>query len=274
MKALLRFARHATWLHFAVAGGLLFALHALRTPPDREIIHVTREIAESVIRAHEELTGNALPGRDRSAVVADHIADEVLLREAYSRDLHRRDGMIRKRLLELMRFLLVEEPADPAEQDLRNYLTSHPDAYRTPADVTFSHVYFSADNGMTSGDAARLLARLRGGADFRKLGESFWLGRRLERYREPQLVQLFGAAHAKHVFTLPIGQWSGPVASTRGVHFIRVEERRPSEMPAFADLVAMLRADWLASRREELLGQKVDELLSKYRIEIEPGVER
>jgi hypothetical protein len=273
VKGLLRFARQATLLHFAIAGGLLFVLHAMRTPPDQETIHVTREIAESAIRTREELAARSLSTEERAAVVAGYISDEVLLREAYARDLHRRDGLVRKRLLELMRFLLVEEPPEPTDDDLRAYLAAHADVYQTPAAVTFSHVYFSADEGGIRDDE-RVLARLRAGADFRKLGDRFWLGPRLERYAEPQLVQLFGTASARLIFELPLGHWSGPVPSKRGIHFVRVDERHRPEMPTFADLAPLLRPDWLASKREELLQQKVDELRRGYRVEIQPGVER
>lgn len=270
MKALLRFVRQATWLQFALGGAVLFALDAIRTPPDRDTIHITREIADSVIRAREELTARSLSPQERSAVVAGYIADEVLLREAYTRDLPRRDGLVRKRLLDLMRFLLVEEPSEPTEQDLRDYLAAHGDVYETPATVTFSHVYFAGENSAPRDDE-RLLARLRGGADFRKLGDRFWLGHRLERYGEPQLVQLFGPASARLVLELPLERWSGPIPSTRGVHFVRVDERHPPEMPAFAELVPVLRPDWIASKREEFLQRKVDELRTRYRVEIEPG---
>jgi hypothetical protein len=273
VKAVLRAARRETLVHFAVAGGLLFALDAIRAKPGQESISVTRQIADGLVRARQELTGNPVSAAERPALIAAYVADEVLLREAYARELHRRDGLLRKRLLELMRFLLLEEPPEPTESDLQTYLQAHADVYQTPPALTFSHVYFSGEESTTPRDADGVLERLLAGGDFRKLGEHFWLGHRLEAYSEPNLVQLFGPDFTKTVLKLPSGRWSGPIASTRGVHFVRVDEHRPSAMPALADLAPLLRADWLASKREELLQRKVDELSKKYRIEIEPGVE-
>jgi hypothetical protein len=270
-RSLMRFARQATWLHFVVAGGLLFLLDALRTPLHEDTILLTREIADGLARTREELTGKPVSQDERSAVIAAYIGDEILLREAYTRELHRRDGLVRKRLLELMRFLFVEEPQEPTEEDLRRYLAAHVDVYQTPAAVTLSQVYFSSDEEATSGDS--LLNQLRAGIDFRRLGEPFWLGQRLEGYVEPQLVQFFGPDYARRIFELPLGQWSGPIRSTRGIHFVRVEERRPPELPTFEELMPVLKPDWLAARREELLQRKIDELRGKYRVEIEPGVE-
>ena len=88
-------------------------------PPERETISVTPEIVDSLARTREELSGVPVTAQERPALVAGYVSDEILLREAYARDLHRQDGLVRKRLLELMRFLLVEEPAEPTRSELR-----------------------------------------------------------------------------------------------------------------------------------------------------------
>lgn len=269
---MLGFVRRETFVHFALAGALLFAVDAIRTTDDREIIYVTRETADSLVRTREELSGVPVASQERPAIVADYIAEEILLREAYARSLHRQDGLVRKRLLELMRFMLIEEPAEPTDDELHRHLAAHRAAYQAPPAITFSHVYFSSEDGAAPPDAARVLATLRAGADFRRLGDPFWLGHRLEGYTESQLVQLFGTAYARSVLALPLKQWSSPIASTRGVHFVRVDAQRPAAMPAFVDLAPTLRADWIAFKREELLERKVDELRVRYRVEIEPGV--
>ena len=96
----------------------------------------------------------------------------------------------------------------------------------------------------------------------------------MEGYGEPQLAQLFGREYARKVLALPLAEWSRPITSTRGVHFVRVDAQRPRELPPPTELDTMLRLDWLAAKREELLQKKVDELRSKYQIEIASGVDR
>ena len=274
VSGLFGFARRARWLHFASLGALLFVADALRTTPERETISVTPEIVDSLARTREELSGAPVTAQERPALVAGYVSDEILLREAYARDLHRQDGLVRKRLLELMRFLLVEEPVEPTRSELDGYLASHRHVYLAPPSVTLSHVYFASERPQAPPEAERLLARLRAGVDFRSLGNPFWLGHRLEGYGEPQLAQLFGREYARKVFALPLAEWSGPITSTRGAHFVRVDAYRPPELPPAAELDTMLRLDWLAAKREELLQKKVDALRSKYHIEIAPGVDR
>jgi parvulin-like peptidyl-prolyl isomerase len=268
------FVRRARWLHFASLGALLFLVDAIRTTPERETISVTREIVDSLARTREELSGVPVTAQERPALVAAYVSDEILLREAYARDLHRQDGLVRKRLLELMRFLLVEEPTEPTRSELDDYLGAHREVYTTPPSVTLSHVYFASERPQAPPEAAHLLARLRAGVDFRSLGDPFWLGHRLEGYGEPQLAQLLGREYARNVFALPLSEWSGPITSTRGTHFVRVDAFRPAELPPSSELYPMLRLDWLAAKREEILQKKVDELRSKYDIEITSGVDR
>jgi hypothetical protein len=260
--------RRETLVHFAVAGGLLFAIDAVRAAPETESIIVTPSIAEGLMREHEELVGRAASPRERPALIARYINDEILLREAYARELYRRDGVVRKRLLELMRFLLLEEPQEPTESELREYLRSHAEVYASPPAVTFSQVFYTTDEGLAP-DTRRVLVQLQAGGDFRRFGEPFWLGSVLERYAEPQLAQVLGTEFAQKVMELPLHEWSGPIASSRGIHFIRVDERVPPEMPAFEELLPTLRSDWLASKREERLVRKVDEVRDQYRVRVE-----
>ena len=160
--------------------GALVPRRCVRTAPERETISVTREIVDSLARTREELSGVPVTARERPALVAAYVSDEILLREAYARDLHRQDGVVRKRLLELMRFLLVEEPAEPTRTELDEYLAAHRQVYLAPSSVTLSHVYLASERPQGPPEAERLLARLRAGVDFRSLGDPFWLGHRLE----------------------------------------------------------------------------------------------
>jgi len=251
---------------------LLFLFAAIRMGARGDGIEVTRDTAERLARARQELTGRPLTESERRRVVSEYITDEMLVREAYARELHRRDGQVRQRLIELMRFQLQEEPSPPDENQLRSYLAEHSDVYQTPRAVTFSHVYMSSREAVPHPDL--VLAQLRGGVDFRRMGENFWLGSRLERYDEPQLLQFFGQDFTSRIVTLPLGEWHGPIASTRGVHFVRVEEHYPPTVPPFETLVPTLRADWLASRRAASFERRVDELRRKYQVRFESGVER
>ncbi len=263
------FLRREPGVHFAAIGGLLFLLHALLARPEGKTIRVTSETERALVAEREGLLKRALTKEERAALIRGFVEEEILLKEAYAIGLDQSDPAFRKRLIDKMRFILDEEPAAPSRSELEAYLHSNQARYQTPESVTFDHVFFEKDS--LPREDVRLVSLLEGGADFRGLGERFWLGPTLERYAEPELARWLGADFARCVFELSPGEWRGPIRSERGLHFVRVRTKHPPEIPAFEALAPTLKEDWLAWKRSEIQAQKIEALGRRYRIEIERG---
>jgi hypothetical protein len=254
---------------FALAGGLLFALSTVRSNPlTREHIVVSADVVRQLVADREQLLGRPISPDERRALVARYVDDEILVREAHARGLDRDDGAVRRRLLEVMRFVTGEEPPEPTAAELRQFLHQHEAMYRTPPTISFSHVFLrAADEGGTA-VAMTILGHLRGGADFRSVGDGFWLGRVLDRYPVNGLEQLLGAEFTRALAAMPLHQWSGPIVSMHGLHLVRVDGRFASELPPFTELASTLRTDWLGAQREALLARKLEPLRKRYRVDI------
>jgi hypothetical protein len=250
-------------VHFAAAGALLFLARSVWSPGDSDRIVVTRETAQALAAAREELLLRPLTAEERERVVSDYIDEEVLLREAYRQGLDRDDPRIRRWLIDKVEFLIDEEPEEPTPQDLDALFREKPERYETPRAISFDHVFFA------SGEQEPLLSRLRAGADFQDLGEEFWLGTTLRRFSELELTTTFGAEFGARLFSLPIGEWHGPFESSRGTHFVRVTALHPPELPSRKDVDWALREDWLRERREKSRERKLEEFRSQYEIEVQ-----
>jgi hypothetical protein len=133
--------------------------------------------------------------------------------------------------------------------------------------VSLDHVMVSRTEGGGAGQAAALLAALRGGAEFRTLGQRFWLGPSLALLSEAELGRVLGDAFAREVFALPGNDWSGPLESIRGLHLVRVTSRRPPLQRPFEEVSGQVREDWLEVLELESLRRKVTEISRRYRIE-------
>ena len=250
-------------LHFAAAGALLFLARALWAPGDASRIVVTREAQGALATAREDLLLRPLTTEERERVISDYVDEEVLLREAYREGLDRDDPRIRRWLIDKVEFLIDEEPPEPTPEELDALFRKSPEAYKTPRAVSFDHVFFA------SGAPSSVLPRLRGGADFVELGDDFWLGKSLRRFSELELATTFGAEFTSRVLALPIGEWSGPIPSSRGEHFVRLAARHEPDLPPRKDVEWALREDWLRARRTESRARKLAELRARYVIEIE-----
>jgi len=254
---------------FVVVGIAIVAIQSYRSR--RDAIVATPEVVADLEEERRELLGRAITDAERERLLEDWVDQEVLVREAYRRGLDRGDGVIRHRLVEMMRALLAEKPREPSRKELLAFHREHEDRYRSPARVSFEHVFVGKSDEAARARLEAILPQLRGGADFRRMGERFWLGPTLEAVTPAELGRVLGDEFAKAVFALDPESWTGPVVSIRGLHLVRVTARRPVEAAPFEAVSGAVREDWYEMRERETLRLRIDELKKRYRIEAAPA---
>ena len=79
----------------------------------------------------------------------DYIKQEVLVREAQQLGLNQDDEIIKRRLQQKMAFILKDNiiVPDPDSSTLETYYKQNASKFSEAPKVSFSHIYFSADNG-------------------------------------------------------------------------------------------------------------------------------
>lgn len=247
-------------LHFAVLAGLLFGLHAAFAPAGKPVLAIDPALVDAVLAERASLTGRAQTAADRRALIDALVAEEVLLREARARGLDA-TPRIRALLVQSARVALASEVPPPTEADLREMLDANAERFARPGMVSVVQVFFPAPQAPPEGFAATLNA----GADPRRLGAlDPQAGGTLRRVSEAELARAFGPAMAATVMGLDDGPWHGPLASPRGTHFVRIEQRWPREMPDFDTLRPHLAEAWLAERRGLAVARRIAELAAGY----------
>jgi parvulin-like peptidyl-prolyl isomerase len=267
-------------VHFAVAGGLLFAAYAVvnrgvsaagatdRTIriTERELTWLTETSARSSQRALEQ---SELPG-----LVADYLREELLAREARALELDRDDTVVRRRLAQKMNFILEDTArlASPTDADLRARFQAGQARFQTTPRSSFEHVYFSADKrgDRAVADAREALARLRqGGPDAvpAAMGDASLLPATLSDADERAITTQFGAEFARAVAALEPGAWNGPVASEFGQHLVRVTARDAGRPRSFDEARAELVDDWRRDMQAAARAAYFAGLLRKYDVQ-------
>lgn len=251
--------------HFLALAALLFVGYRLLTPFEPETIVIDQASIAELVRQQEELLARPLSDDERRAVLESAIDDEVLLREAYRRGLDQ-DAVVRRHLVQKMRFILGEDAPEPTEAELKAYLAANRERYRTPPTVTLDHVFYADPAAVPD----ELMVELENGVEIDGLGDSLYmLGNTLPRYSLRDLIGLMGPDVARRVFELPAGDWHGPMHSERGVHFVRVAEHHPPAMPDFAELQSYLRQDWTLDQQRRAVADRLAALRQNYRIVVE-----
>jgi hypothetical protein len=191
--------------------------------------------------------------------------------------LDQHDSVVRRRLAQKMEFLFkdVAEMAQPNEDELQAYLQDHPERYRFPARVSFTHVYFSPDRrgGRAEPDARNVLEALEAGdlepSEAPSLGDRFMLQTYYPQQASQDATREFGTAFAKRLFTLEVGRWEGPVASAYGLHLVFVHDRIESRLPRLEEVRTKVETDLLENRRRMVNQTAYDEILSRYEVLVE-----
>lgn len=258
--------RRAPFAAFVVLGGIVFCALGSFVPWGRETIRVEARTVAALVERRANALGRDLTDDERVAVVEDFVREEILVREAYRRRWHQKSPGVRRRLLLAMAPASSGERPPAAQAQLSAYFRAHAERYRVPESLTFSHVFFEHASALLPEDASEFLETLEANADFRGLGDEFWLAPEAVRQTRQQLRGALGASFADAVFALEPGSWAGPFTSTRGTHFVRVDERHPSELPALEGVRRFVEVDWESERRAALRDETLSRLRGRYSV--------
>jgi len=292
MQSLRRIIRDPLVL-FLLLGGALFAFNHWLNPPDSRsadarTIVVDQPTLVSFLQYRSQAfepeyflkAYQAMSPAERQQLVETYVREEAMAREAKALGLDKADYVIRQRLIQKMLYLAdgaANELPKPSDGELKAYFEAHPDAYASPAEMTFTHVF--VDNEVThpgGGEAeaerlkAQLNARRAGFNDAPQYGDRFpylqnYVGRSSE-----FIANQFGPAFADALAKLkPSGQWQGPVQSQFGWHVVLLTKLTPGGMPDFEEVRGQVEEDYRLEKSTEARDASIDELVGQYDVKIE-----
>ena len=242
---------------FLLLGVGVFALDHRReggAQGDR-VIEVTGDQVEQLRARWTAQWGRPPTGPELQALIEGAVDEEILYREAQRLGLDRGDAIVRRRLAQKLTFMLEDagDRAAPTADEVAEHYARNAERYRRPRRTTFDHVFLSADRRTDpAGDAATLLGGIGAGDDgWKRLGDPFMLARTYADRTDPEIAGLFGTGFADAVSALPAGGWNGPIASTYGMHLVRVRDRRPARAPRLEELRDRVVADLRGERRRD-----------------------
>src|SRR5882762_1815384 len=137
-------------LHFLLLGGLIFILASFINNKNRktaQTISISNQKVENIIRLYM-ITAGAPPTKSQlDAMIEDYIKEEIFYRESIKMRLDKDDEIIRRRLSQKMEFLQSDLSVinPPSQKQLAEFYYSHPGSFRDSGEVSFTHIYFSAD---------------------------------------------------------------------------------------------------------------------------------
>ncbi|WP_152206899.1 peptidyl-prolyl cis-trans isomerase [Marinobacter changyiensis] len=256
--------------HFFVLGGLIFVLFAAisdEPPPSlQEDIVLTPGEAQRLADQFADTWRRTPTAEELESLMQSWAQEEVFAREAIALGLDRGDAIIQSRLSQKMQFVAESAAGsiEPTDEALAAYLKNNRDRFaRSPA-FAIEQVLLPANANREVIDG--FLAELENGSVASAVGEATLLPTALPKTPAPAIDAIFGRGFHDALEPLTLGQWSGPVASSRGRHLVRVTDREDAQLPPLADIRDRVEAKWRASRAREMRESYGKALLDRYDI--------
>ena len=198
----------------------------------------------------------------------NYLDEEILYREGVKLGLDQDDLIIKRRVVQKMRFLLEDMTpiAPPTTEQLQTWLEQNPQRYQTEQTIRFEHHFFSrgkrGDEAVYLAQAARELLI----ANSPVVSDPFPLQAQTALIGQQQVAKEIGIPATTTLFELQPGDWSQPVQSALGVHLFKVLERNPGRTMTLEEAGSQLRSDLIAAQRESVNKAGMDALRSTYTI--------
>ncbi len=273
--------------HFVVLGVLLFVIDAARSEDpaegaamapietegaaaDPHLIVIDSRLRDTLADAFRTDLDREPSEADIDALVEDWVQEEALRREALALGLDENDPIIRRRLVQNMRFVLESArlPAEATEAEIDAWIAEHLPAPAARARLDFTHVFIDATrNEDPQARATELTEALQAGGDPATLGDPFIRGRNFRNVGRSEVARLLGDDAAALVLTLEPGTWSAPIVSTFGLHLVRVSERREPPVQGSEPERETARRAIQRTGLEAAEQAAIDEVVARYQVE-------
>jgi parvulin-like peptidyl-prolyl isomerase len=267
-------------VQFLILGLLLFLLTSYirqqRNKQSREII-VNNERIGMMVMNYRTQTGELPNKQQLDAMIDNYIREEISYREAKKMGLDKDDEIIRRRLSQKFDFLQTDltEASQPSEEDLKQFYTQHPELFQTAATVSFSHIYFSADNSTDSiakQKAFKVLQQLKNSNLDRapEKGDRFPLQYDYTEQAAIDIQQNFGdKSILDTLFKAPVNVWVGPAQSGYGWHLLFISKRNNAVEIPFAPIKEEVKTKYMEAAKAAQNKKVFDQLSEKYIIKRE-----
>jgi parvulin-like peptidyl-prolyl isomerase len=164
----------------------------------------------------------------------------------------------------------LAELNQPDETALNKYFLDNQERYELPAQVSFTHIYFSLDKrGVKVVEDAKSVLSGLDALRAPELGDTFMMQYDFVQETPFEVERLFGKGFAEELFTLGTNTWLGPIESGYGLHLVRISEKIDSRMPELASAIEKVRTDLMFERRKKMNKDIYEKFKERYEIVVE-----
>ncbi|WP_370981162.1 peptidyl-prolyl cis-trans isomerase [Agaribacterium sp. ZY112] len=257
-------------VHFLLLSFVLFVLYALLNPgsEDDRVIVITDGRVDQLEASFTKAWSRKPLDKELKNAIDSYAINEMYLREAHALGLDQNDSVIDRRLRQKMDYLLDDRVAAeaPSEEQLNDYYQLYKERYQGPAFYSFEQVFFSDATKGAELESYLQAQQIRVQKGLLPLGQSSLLPPSYEDISDKELVSRFGKGFVEELSLLELNQWSKPVKSAFGWHWLRVNKRQDSEQLSYDKVNKKVLNDWLYDAKRKQREQYEQQLKALYTV--------
>ena len=221
---------------------------------------------------------HALDGPTRARLTEEYVREEVLYREARAMGLNTDGYAAKRRLIAQLEYLnqgFAYDALNVTEGQLAVFYAANSERYIAPAQITFTHVFFSDDTygrDATNAAAQELHDLKEEAVPFHAAGdrgEHFMYHRNYANRSREDVSVHFGEAFAEELFSNEVvHDWQGPIRSAHGQHLVLVADRTLARQQPLTEVRARVLADLSHAQAEANQLTLYTEARGRYQITI------
>ncbi|MFC4991903.1 peptidyl-prolyl cis-trans isomerase [Rubritalea tangerina] len=261
-------------LHFMLIGAGLFGLYSLvnqEEGPGEDTIVISEGRIEQFINVYEKTWQRPPTEHELKALIDDYVIEEIYYRQAVAMGIDQDDTIIRRRMRQKLEFLTddVLMASDGDDSELEVYLSENPEKFRKDGSYSFEQIYINPQKH--AGDLKSYLKeveeKLQSGEEVES--DSYFIAREQKEVPRWKVDRDFGQDFSGKLSGLKVGEWSGPLQSGLGSHFVKVSQRTEGSVPQLAEIRDKVKREWLHAQKLERRRQFNEKFLEKYEVVIE-----
>ena len=203
--------------------------------------------------------------------LAEGRSDEELYKQALEMRLHLGDEVVKRRLIQIIEQLMLASspPATATDAEINTEFEKRREELKRPPRYSIEHIYFNRERENEIDTAiAKITEENLSPEQARELSSPFLPGYRFKRQTPEQLARHFGADFVVNLEEagLGAGQWSGPVRSTYGLHYVFVEALEPSRDATLEEVRTILVRDIESRARSAALQDSTERMREDYEV--------
>ncbi len=236
---------------------------------DRDILF--QKGLELELHLHDTVIYQRLLRNMRFLGINGEKSDIELYEQALEMRLHLGDEVVKRRIIQVMEQLLLaaNPPSPPGEEEITAEFERRRDELRHPPRYSITQLYFNREReAEIDSVAARIDAEGLSPEQALEFSSPFLSGYRFTRQSPDQLARHFGTAFARNLQQAhpQAGQWSGPVTSTYGQHYVWVDDIEPARDATLEEVRPVLLRDLESLARAEALEESKARLRKEYEV--------